>query len=75
MALNRPVLERQLARVTAQISACEQALAQGGVSGDQLARHPLWRRCDADRRQVVRRLRAAAAIEQRGQPAESEPAE
>jgi hypothetical protein len=75
MALNRPVLERQLARVTAHVSACEQALANAGVTGDELARHPRWRRCDADRRQVVRRLRAASAIEQRGQAAETQAGE
>jgi hypothetical protein len=72
MALNRSILERQLARVTAHVSACEQALASAGVTGDQLARHPRWRRWDADRRQVVRRLRAAAAIEQRGQAGEAQ---
>jgi hypothetical protein len=37
-----------------------------------LSRHAEWRHVDADRRQVTRRIRAAAALEQRGQRTESE---
>jgi hypothetical protein len=72
MALKRAVLERQLTRIQKELAACEQVLTAAGLAQDQWSRQPAWRHWDADRRQVARRLRAAAAIEQRAQPTESE---
>ena len=72
MALKRAVLERQLTRIKNNLSNCEQALTSAGVGQEQWSREAAWRHLDADRRQVMRRLRAASAIEQREQPAESE---
>ncbi len=72
MALDRAVLERQLTDVKLQLTACEQALSSAGIPQQQMFRQPVWRHWDANRRQVTRRLRAAAAIEQRGQRTESE---
>jgi len=72
MALDRAVLERQLSDIKNRLTACEQALASAGIPADGLVRQPSWRHLDADRRQVARRLRAAAAVEQRGKPAESD---
>jgi hypothetical protein len=67
MSLDRAVLERQLNEIKCKLTACESTLISAGVATDQLFRQPEWRRWDAKRRQAVRRLRAAAAIEQRGQ--------
>lgn len=72
MALDRAVLERQLAGIRSKLTACEQALTSAGIQQDNFAQQPSWRQIDADRRQVTRRLRAAAKIEQREQQAESE---
>ena len=72
MALKRGVLERQLTQIKSNLAACEQALTSAGVAQDRWSRQPEWRHWDADRRQITRRLRAAAAIEQREQPTESE---
>jgi len=72
MALDRAVLERQLTEIRSKLTACEQALKSAGIAQEQMSRQPAWRHCDADRRQIMRRLRAAAAIEQRGKGNEAE---
>ena len=72
MALDRAVLERQLTDIQSKLTACEQALNSAGVAQDQMLRQPAWRHWDANRRQITRRLRAAAAIEQRGVRSETE---
>jgi hypothetical protein len=72
MALDRAVLERQLSEIRSNLTACEQALNSAGVAQDQMFRQPAWRHWDANRRQITRRLRAAAAVAQRGERTKAE---
>ena len=66
MALNRAVLERQLERADARLAAREKSLAAAGVSNDDLKSTPAWRRSEALRRQIRRRLRSAEGVQSRG---------
>jgi hypothetical protein len=66
MGLARDVLERQLTRAEARLADCEKRLAAAGVSKDDLAGHPAWRRSSAARRQIKRRLLSSDAWHSRG---------
>lgn len=70
MGLTRNVLERQLERAEARLKACEQQLADAGVSQDALSGHPTWRRAASRRRQVKRRLTSSDAWHSRGAAAD-----
>jgi hypothetical protein len=66
MGLNRAVLEGQLERADAQLAACEKALTAAGVGKDDLRSTPAWRKSEAHRRQIRRRLRTSDAWHSRG---------
>ncbi|MBL8848251.1 MAG: hypothetical protein JNG89_01145 [Planctomycetaceae bacterium] len=75
MGLNREVLEGQLERADAQLAACEKALAAAGVAQDDLSSNAAWRKSEAHRRQIRRRLRSSDAWHSRGASAAEEGSE
>jgi hypothetical protein len=66
MGLNRAVLEQQLERADALLADCEKNLTAAGVAKDDLCSTAAWRRSEARRRQIRRRLRSADAWHSRG---------
>jgi hypothetical protein len=66
MGLNREVLEGQLAKADAVLADCEKKLTAAGVAKEDLCSTPAWRRSEARRRQIRRRLRSSDAWHSRG---------
>ena len=75
MGLHRAVLEGQLERADAQLAACEKALAAAGVAKDDFSSTAAWRKSEARRRQIRRRLRSSDAWHSRGATAAEETSE
>ncbi len=65
MLKDRSRIERQLSMAQQQLSACETKLASDGITGKARGKNAVWRRLNADYRQLRRRLNAVAAIEAR----------
>ena len=70
MGLTGGVLEGQLQLAEGRLAACEKELTAAGVSQDALSGHPAWRRSDAARRQIKRRLGSSDAWHSRGASAD-----
>ena len=65
MLKDRSRIERQLSMAQQQLSACETKLAGDGITGKARGKSAVWRRLNADYRQLKRRLNAVAALEER----------
>lgn len=65
MPLKRDQLERQIEAAKEHVVAWEKTLDERGVAAADRRKEPKWRHLDANRRQLVTRLYAVAAIEQR----------
>ena len=62
MGLNRDTLERQLTIATEKLASHVKALDEKGVAAQDHRRDSQWRQLDANRRAVVKRIRAAEAV-------------
>lgn len=69
MPLKRSQLERQIAIAEEALAAWEKKLDERGVAADARKKEPKWRHLNGDRRQLVTRLHAVKAVEQREQEA------
>jgi hypothetical protein len=65
MLKDRSRIERQLTMAQQQMSVCEAKLAADGITGKARNKNAVWRRVNADYRQLKRRLIAVAALEAR----------
>ena len=72
MGLNRAIIERQLERAEAQLADCVKKLTAAGVSQDDLSSTAAWKKSDAHRRQIRRRLNSSDAWHSRGAATEGE---
>ena len=62
MGLNTDTLERQLTIATEKLASRATALNEKGVAAEDHRRDSQWRQLDANRRAVVKRIRAAEAV-------------
>jgi IS5 family transposase len=65
MLKDRKRLERTLSQAEAALSAHEEVLTKGGVAEADRRKNATWRKLDATRRDVKRRLGAVAGVEAR----------
>lgn len=65
MLKDRSRIERQLSMAQQQLTVCESKLATDGITGKARGKNAVWRRLNADYRQLKRRLNAVAALEAR----------
>jgi len=65
MLKDRPRLERTLSQAEAALAAHEKSLTDAGVAEGDRRKNATWRRLDATRREVKRRINAVAGVEAR----------
>lgn len=65
MLKDRSRIERQLSMAQQQLTVCEGKLETDGITGKARNKNAVWRRVNADYRQLKRRLNAVAALEAR----------
>ena len=65
MPQKRAQLERQIETAKEHLATWEKTLDERGVAADARKKEPKWRHLDANRRQLITRLRAVQAVEER----------
>lgn len=63
--MDRERIERQLKQTQQELAAWESQLDKQKVAAEARPKNTKWRKLDADRRAVVRRLNAVKAVEER----------
>ena len=63
--MDRERIERQLKLAQQELAAWESALDKQKVAAEARGKNTKWRKLDADRRAIVRRLNAVKAVEER----------
>jgi len=65
MPLTRGTIERLIAHSQADLETIEKKLDEKDIGADARSKDPEWRRHNATRRRLVRRLRSVKAVEER----------
>ena len=63
--MDRERIERKLKMAEGNLAACVKQLDAAKVPADQRAKSTKWRALDGERRTLIRRIRAVAAVEER----------